>query len=61
MYGSIVPTNCMLVRWEMRGRLYENGNDLEMKSSVIVFMSDVVGMAARETPRSFVHVIDRKD
>ena len=26
----------------------ENGNDWEMKSSVIVFMSDDVGMAARE-------------
>ena len=39
----------------------ENGNDWEMKSSVVVFVSDVVGMAAREAPRSFVHVIDRKD
>ena len=39
----------------------ENRNDWEMKSSVVVFMSDVVEMAAQETPRSFVHVIDRKD
>ena len=47
---------------EMRGAKTEmTGKLWEMKSSVVVFMSDVVGMAAREAPRSFVHVIDQKD